>query len=50
MASKEWLSRSRSIALGLHAMGVRRGDRVALLSENRVEWFLVAPACIFSVP
>jgi long-chain acyl-CoA synthetase len=27
-----------SLALGLAALGVRRGDRVALLAENRYEW------------
>jgi long-chain acyl-CoA synthetase len=27
-----------NLALGLAALGVRRGDRVALLSENRYEW------------
>jgi len=27
-----------SLALGLAALGVRRGERVALLSENRYEW------------
>ena len=27
-----------SLALGLGALGVRRGERVALLSENRYEW------------
>ncbi len=27
-----------ALALGLAALGVRRGERVALLSENRVEW------------
>ena len=29
---------AESLALGLAALGVRRGDRVALLSENRYEW------------
>jgi long-chain acyl-CoA synthetase len=39
-----WLGRARSIAVGLHDIGVRKGDRVALLSENRHEWFLVDSA------
>ncbi len=44
ISSESWLSRARHIALGLHARGVRRSDRVALLSENRHEWFLVDAA------
>ena len=28
----------KQVSLGLRAMGVERGDRVALLSENRPEW------------
>src|SRR3712207_2024000 len=30
--------RVRAVALGLSALGVRKGDRVALLSENRPDW------------
>ncbi|HYE15633.1 MAG TPA: long-chain fatty acid--CoA ligase [Pyrinomonadaceae bacterium] len=33
--------RVRAVALGLSALGVRKGDRVALLSENRPDWSVV---------
>src|SRR5262245_22098981 len=32
--------RVRELALGLHALGIGRGDRVAIWSENRPEWNL----------
>jgi long-chain acyl-CoA synthetase len=44
ISSETWLSRARHLALGLHALGIERGDRVGLLSENRHEWFLVDAA------
>ena len=44
ISSEEWLQRSRHIALGFYEIGVRKGDRVSLLSENRFEWFLVDAA------
>src|SRR5450759_1790242 len=31
---------TRSLAKGLHALGVRRGDKVAVLMGNRMEWLL----------
>ncbi|HEV2706428.1 MAG TPA: long-chain fatty acid--CoA ligase [Pyrinomonadaceae bacterium] len=33
--------RVRAVALGLHSLGIGRGDRVALLSENRPDWSVV---------
>src|SRR5688500_17103136 len=41
------IARAEDIAAGLHAIGVRRGDRVALLSESRAEWTLTDAGCIF---
>ena len=44
----EMLRRDRWIALGLYSLGVRKGDRVALLSESCVEWVLADQGCIFA--
>ncbi|MDX6694560.1 MAG: long-chain acyl-CoA synthetase [Blastocatellia bacterium] len=48
ISSDEMLRRARSIALGLHSLGIRRGDRVALLSDNCVEWTLSDAGCQFA--
>ncbi len=40
LSSSEALRRVAALAAALERMGVKRGDRVALLSENRVEWAL----------
>src|SRR5687767_15653204 len=37
----EAIERIRRIALGLSRLGVKAGDRVAFISENRPEWSLV---------
>src|SRR5882762_5944318 len=36
--AKEFVRRVRHVAPGLSALGLKAGDRVALLSENRPEW------------
>ena len=36
-----FVERVKNVALGLAALGIRPGDRIALLSENRPEWSIV---------
>src|SRR5689334_15014997 len=42
----EIIERVRHLARGLSSLGVRRGDRVAILSENRPEWAIADYACL----
>ena len=48
LSSAEILKRATHIAAGLHALGVKPGDRVALLAESRVEWTLTDAGSIFA--
>ena len=45
ISSQEMIARARDIACGLHALGLRRGDRAALLSESCPEWVLTDAGC-----
>lgn len=38
VSSREMESQVRAVTMGLYALDVRVGDRVGILSENRVEW------------
>src|SRR4030095_10355486 len=38
VSSRDLDSQVRAVAMGLYALDVRAGDRVGILSENRVEW------------
>ncbi len=40
-SAETFIERVRCIALGLAELGVKAGDRIALLSENRPEWSIV---------
>lgn len=38
VSTEEFRSRIRYLSLGLYQLGIRSGDTVGLLSENRIEW------------
>src|SRR5579883_2064405 len=45
ISSDEMRRRARAIALGLYALGLRKGERAALLSDNCPEWTLTDAGC-----
>jgi long-chain acyl-CoA synthetase len=40
VSSEEALRRVRALRYGMRSLGIKGGDKVAILSENRVEWIL----------
>jgi long-chain acyl-CoA synthetase len=46
LSHREIEQRVTRLAAALSAMGIQRGDRVALLSENRPEWAIADYACL----
>ena len=47
ISSAEMTSRIENIALGLYSLGLRRGDRAAILAANSPEWTLADGGCQF---
>ncbi|MFL6336195.1 MAG: AMP-dependent synthetase/ligase [Pyrinomonadaceae bacterium] len=47
ISSDELLRRVRRVALGLHALGLRRGERAGILSESSPEWVVADLGCLF---
>ncbi|HEX8131740.1 MAG TPA: long-chain fatty acid--CoA ligase [Pyrinomonadaceae bacterium] len=48
ISSAELIERAHLIACGLHALGLRRGERAAILSESSPEWTLTDAGCQFA--
>ncbi|HEX2641225.1 MAG TPA: long-chain fatty acid--CoA ligase, partial [Pyrinomonadaceae bacterium] len=48
IASAEMLERAENIALGLYSLGLRKGDKAAILAANSPEWTLADAGCQFA--
>src|SRR5215470_15343817 len=48
ISSRQYYGYVVSIARALRQWGIQKGDRVAILSENRPEWMIVDFACVCS--
>ncbi|HEX7581374.1 MAG TPA: AMP-binding protein, partial [Thermoanaerobaculia bacterium] len=45
ISSKDFVDRVKWLSCGFETLGVKPGDRIALLSENRPEWSVIDFAC-----
>ncbi|CAN5323614.1 AMP-dependent synthetase/ligase [soil metagenome] len=48
ISSVEMVSRAENIALGMYSLGLRKGDRAAILAPNSPEWTLADAGCQFA--
>ncbi|MEO7660494.1 MAG: long-chain fatty acid--CoA ligase, partial [Pyrinomonadaceae bacterium] len=48
ISSGEMIRRAENIALGLYALGLRKGDRAAILAANSPQWSLADAGCQFA--
>lgn len=48
ISSAQLVERSENVALGLYSLGLRKGDRAAILAANSPEWTLADAGCQFA--
>lgn len=48
ISSREVVRRAENIALGVHSLGISKGDRVAIFAANSPEWTLTDAGCQFA--
>lgn len=48
ISSKELVERAENIALGLHELGLRKGDKAAILAPNSPNWTITDAGCQFA--
>lgn len=48
ISSAEFVDRAELVALGLHTLGLRKGDRAAILAANSPDWTLADAGCQFA--
>ncbi len=48
ISTEEMLSRIENVALGLHKLGIKSGDRIAILASNSPEWTITDAGCQFA--
>ncbi|MGI8669506.1 MAG: AMP-binding protein, partial [Aridibacter sp.] len=46
--TKEFIERGENIALGLYSLGIKTGERAAILASNSPEWTLADAGCQFA--
>ncbi len=48
ISSSEMVERAEQVALGLYSLGLRKGDRAAILAPNSPEWTIADAGCQFA--
>lgn len=46
MSSADFVAKSQQFSLGLQQLGIQKGDRIAIISNNRTEWHLTDLAAL----